>query len=532
MTRRTSLPVGWFVVEITDDADAPAYQFVEKWLDPGGELVERAGGRYGRAENPGYAINSDTTFAVGDLALCRPASGAGGLIWELWPYPTAADSPWKTWVRVATTVAGTLASSFAAGQFVDQVELQTGDPIFLKDQASRNENGLYTVNATGAPTRRADANTESDLLGLSVAVLEGPVNHDTVWLCTTNAPISVGVTNLDFIQVGPTGFPAELTSAWNVTTGYSWKQLTVTGLTLADASAATGQFARTPDGNQNLPSGTRGWITPIFHTTGWLFLPTGAPVPTYGTTNDAPSSNYQFVTSPIANPATTATAQLQAYQDYDGSGNGAVKLDLFPEGTGDGFATILATLDGFGDSTLAISANIFAPTVDLFDMTGVGELDLTGVTVTGFTPTVGDEYPKWVGPFTLDYTDFATAAMTNTINIGYTLPAGGVVHAVKIKHSQSFTGGAIASYQITGVGVGSGAAAAKFYGTAHSIFQATGATVGKICSSLLAPNAANDIESQSATTTVTATVTSAGANLDAATQGSVDIWLMVSAPPP
>lgn len=156
---------------------------------------------------------------------------------------------------------------------------------------------------------------------------------------------------------------------------------------------------------------------------------------------------------------------------------------------------------------------------------GSGDLntidDAGNVTTLG---SVGDEFPRWT-KVTKTYTDFSTGATTNTVTL-YTLPAGWVVHGVKLKHSTSFTGGAIAAYQVTGVGV-SGGATTKFYSTAHSIFQATGATVGKVAGSLPPVTAAQDIESQDATSTITITVTSSGANLDAATQGSLDVWLLL-----
>src|SRR6267378_1962316 len=64
-------------------------------------------------------------------------------------------------VRAATTAAGTLASSFANGSVIDGVTLATNDRILLKDQSTGSENGLYTVNASGSPTRTTDADTNA-----------------------------------------------------------------------------------------------------------------------------------------------------------------------------------------------------------------------------------------------------------------------------------------------------------------------------------------------------------------------------------
>lgn len=108
---------------------------------------------------------------------------------------------WKASVRVATTVAGALATAFANGQTVDGVALATGDRVLVKNQAAGAENGIYVVAASGAPTRATDADSASDILQASVFVREGTVNADTQWTLTTNSPITIGATALTFTQL-------------------------------------------------------------------------------------------------------------------------------------------------------------------------------------------------------------------------------------------------------------------------------------------------------------------------------------------
>jgi hypothetical protein len=115
----------------------------------------------------------------------------------------SAVSAWKEPVRAATTAAGTLATDFENGDAIDGVTLATGDRILVKNQASATENGIYVVNASGAPTRASDADAGSELLGAVVFVSEGTTNKDTVWACTTNATITVGVTNLAWARLAP-----------------------------------------------------------------------------------------------------------------------------------------------------------------------------------------------------------------------------------------------------------------------------------------------------------------------------------------
>jgi hypothetical protein len=126
-----------------------------------------------------------------------------------------AGLSWKQAVRAATTAAGTLASSFENGDTVDGVTLATGDRILIKNQATASENGIYTVNASGAPTRATDADSGAELVNASCYVSEGTANADTQWVCTTNATITVGSTSLAFAQLTSGGSLA-LTSLTDV----------------------------------------------------------------------------------------------------------------------------------------------------------------------------------------------------------------------------------------------------------------------------------------------------------------------------
>lgn len=112
---------------------------------------------------------------------------------------------WKDEVDVATTTAGTLASSFENGDTVDGQTLVTGWRILIKDQAAPAENGIYTVNASGAPTRATDADSAAEVTaGLSVPVVRGTANAGTIWMLTTTGAITLGSTGLTFVQSGET----------------------------------------------------------------------------------------------------------------------------------------------------------------------------------------------------------------------------------------------------------------------------------------------------------------------------------------
>jgi len=103
---------------------------------------------------------------------------------------------WKQSVKVATTTNGTLATAFENGDTIDGVVLATGDRILLKNQSAQTENGIYTVNASGAPTRASDAAVGSHLVQAVVGVEQGTSNQEKFFVCTTNFPITIGNTNI------------------------------------------------------------------------------------------------------------------------------------------------------------------------------------------------------------------------------------------------------------------------------------------------------------------------------------------------
>lgn len=112
-------------------------------------------------------------------------------------------------VRFATTGAGTLSSSYAAGQTLDGGTLATGDRILIKDAGAGKDNGIYTVNASGAPTRATDADSAIELSNAMVSVAEGTVNAGAVFTQVQPLPV-VGTTALTWLR---SASPAIVTQA-------------------------------------------------------------------------------------------------------------------------------------------------------------------------------------------------------------------------------------------------------------------------------------------------------------------------------
>jgi len=125
-------------------------------------------------------------------------------------------------VRVATTTNGTLATAFAAGQVVDGVTLATDDRILLKDQSVGSENGIFVVQAAGAPVRAEDLTDGDSGNSVFLWVQEGTANANSEWICTSASGSDiVGTDSLVFTQadvVGTLSVPRGGTGSTSFTT--------------------------------------------------------------------------------------------------------------------------------------------------------------------------------------------------------------------------------------------------------------------------------------------------------------------------
>lgn len=102
---------------------------------------------------------------------------------------------WKDPVRAATTGNITLSGA----QTIDGIAVIAGDRILVKAQTSPQQNGIY-VAASGVWTRSTDFDASSEVVGASCFVSEGASLGNGVWVMTTDAPVSIGVTPLTFVQ--------------------------------------------------------------------------------------------------------------------------------------------------------------------------------------------------------------------------------------------------------------------------------------------------------------------------------------------
>ena len=110
----------------------------------------------------------------------------------------------KDSVRVATTANITIADDLNVGDTIDGVTLADGNRVLVKNQTDASQNGIYL--AGSSPVRAADANISAEVTaGLFVFVEEGTVGGDNGFVLTTNDPITLDTTDLEFVQFSGAG---------------------------------------------------------------------------------------------------------------------------------------------------------------------------------------------------------------------------------------------------------------------------------------------------------------------------------------
>lgn len=123
--------------------------------------------------------------------------------------------------------------------------------------------------------------------------------------------------------------------------------------------------------------------------------------------------------------------------------------------------------------------------------------------------------PTWQSAFTVGFADFSVAALTNDISL-FNLNGGGIIHAIRIKHSIAFTGAGINAYTLSIGIVGN----LNKYATAFDVFQAPGNTIFQLSGGLHSEDAVAVTDVRIAAV--------CNVNLDNAATGSADIHLLTS----
>lgn len=128
-----------------------------------------------------------------------------------------------------------------------------------------------------------------------------------------------------------------------------------------------------------------------------------------------------------------------------------------------------------------------------------------------------DSSIKWI-KINKSYVDFQTSVLINNIEL-FVIPEGTTIHGIITKHSNSFLGGLISDYTIS-VGIPSDLTK---YTVPFSVFTIPSNTNFQLSENFY-------IENWGASTSIRAQSISTGANLDQATQGEVEFYILVSNP--
>lgn len=267
--------------------------------------------------------------------------------------PTIPPSAFKDPVRASTTAPINLATAGLFSPDGISSPLLDGDSVLVQFQATASQNGIYLAHAT-AWTRRSDFDAGSDNISGSItSVQEGTLYGNKLFVCTTDNPITVGTTALNFTSIGSVAgsvtsvglsAPAEFTISGSPvlsagTLGLAWA-----------SSAQNAVFAG--------PSGSAG--TPAFRAL---------------VSSDIPALNFSKITAgivPIAQGGTALSATPTNGQLLIGNGTGYTLASL-TAGTG------ISITPGAGSISIASTV---AGTVTSVDLTAPGIFSVSGNPVT------------------------------------------------------------------------------------------------------------------------------------------------------
>jgi hypothetical protein len=127
---------------------------------------------------------------------------------------TSAALPSYAYNNGTSGVGATLTATANGALTIDtSVTVVATDRILVKNETSTNApyNGIYVVTNPGSPTtqfvltRAVDMDQAGEFAGSFTFIEEGTDNADSGWVCTTDNPVTVGTTNITFVQFSGAG---------------------------------------------------------------------------------------------------------------------------------------------------------------------------------------------------------------------------------------------------------------------------------------------------------------------------------------
>lgn len=217
----------------------------------------------------------------------------------------------------------------------------------------------------------------------------------------------------------------------------------------------------------------------------------------------------------------TVVGQLDTFTSQCNGVTTSFTLSAVPVSSG----SIWISLDGVGrlinsDWTYTPPQTVTFATAPASGCRSLWAQYLVATSTASYTPlnVMGSNIPIWI-KYTVPYTSFSVAYTTADVQL-LSLPAKTVVEAVVIKQSAAFTGGAISAYTLS-VGITGGL---DKYASAFDVFQVASSSTAQASHDMF-------VEDFTSATSIRIAATSTGANLNAATAGSVDVWVQTSTLP-
>ena len=127
----------------------------------------------------------------------------------------------KKAVRAATTANITLSGT----QTIDGVALVADDRVLVKDQTDGTTNGIYIVKSGAAWTRSTDADSDAEILNMTVLVNSGDTYDNLSFLCT-NDSVTLGTTSLEFAEFGNNYTDVDVLAYLNTLLADGWTNIT------------------------------------------------------------------------------------------------------------------------------------------------------------------------------------------------------------------------------------------------------------------------------------------------------------------
>ena len=304
----------------------------------------------------------------------------------------------KDSVRAATTANITLSNT----QTIDGVALSVGDRVLVKDQSTASQNGIYVV-ASAAWTRAIDFdNTPGTEVtsGVFTFVEEGTVNSDSGWVLTTDGTITLGSTNLTFVQFSGAGqiiAGGGLTKTGNtLDVGGTANRITINADSIDIASTYVGQSSITTLGT--IATGT--WqatiINPIYGGTG--VNNSSSTLTLGGSVTHAGAFTQTFTATGNTSVTLPTTGTLATLSGTETFANKTLTSPTINSGAISGTFTGAATLSGI----ITLSSNTVSSSTTTGTLVVTGGIGVSGTIYVGTNITGAGAATSTLDGFTID----------------------------------------------------------------------------------------------------------------------------------